>query len=233
MLEYKAARYGRTFARIDRFFPSTRMCSDCGRINDKMALNVRAWACPCGSTHDRDVNAAMNVLAAGRADNSNDRGVRVRPPAMVAPRGETVIHPDAACSTRSVEGISVHQGGENVKARCWTGCPRRLAGLDRPTSAAEPPDHRRTSSRRWRFLTVSATRLSKRHPTPATGARPRPVPSLRPALAGRMVLHSAGQCSPIHHARSRPRARRAGPTTAGRRHRFGRCGGAGLPIPCR
>src|SRR5262249_32891713 len=43
MLEYKAARYGRTFARVDRFFPSTRMCSACGRVNDKMALDVRAW----------------------------------------------------------------------------------------------------------------------------------------------------------------------------------------------
>ena len=43
MLQYKAARYGRTFARVDRFFPSTRMCSQCGRINEKMALNVRAW----------------------------------------------------------------------------------------------------------------------------------------------------------------------------------------------
>ncbi|MBM0238398.1 transposase, partial [Micromonospora sp. ATA32] len=51
------------------FFPSTKMCSDCGRINDKMALNVRAWNCPCGSAHDRDVNAAMNVLAAGRAES--------------------------------------------------------------------------------------------------------------------------------------------------------------------
>ncbi|PWR15974.1 transposase [Micromonospora sicca] len=107
MLEYKAARYGRTFARVDRFFPSTRMCSDCGRINDKIALNVRSWTCPCGADHDRDINAAMNVLAAGRADNLNDRGARVRPPAMVAPRGEAVIHPDAACATRSVEGIAV------------------------------------------------------------------------------------------------------------------------------
>jgi len=107
MLEYKAARYGRTFGKIDRFFPSTRMCSDCGRINDKMALNVRAWDCPCGSTHDRDINAATNVLAAGRAESLNDRGALIRPPAMVAPRGEAVIHPDAACSTRSVEGISV------------------------------------------------------------------------------------------------------------------------------
>jgi putative transposase len=83
------------------------MCTDCGRVNDKMALDVRSWTCPCGSAHDRDINAAKNVLAAGRADNSNDRGAQVRPPAMAAPRGEAVIHPDAACSTHSVEGISV------------------------------------------------------------------------------------------------------------------------------
>jgi putative transposase len=107
MLEYKAARYGRTFARVDRFFPSTRRCSDCGLINDKMDLSVRSWVCLCGSAHDRDHNAAKNVLAAGQADNSNDRGAQVRPAAMPAPRDETVIHPDAACSTHSVEGISV------------------------------------------------------------------------------------------------------------------------------
>nr|WP_312877666.1 transposase [Lentzea indica] len=106
MLEYKAARHGRTFARVDRFFPSTRMCSDCGRINEKMALDVRSWVCPCGSTHDRDVNAAQNIKAAGQAD-FNDRGAQVRPAVMPAPRDEAVTHPDAACSTRSVEGISV------------------------------------------------------------------------------------------------------------------------------
>ena len=114
MLEYKASRYGRTFGRVSRFFPSTRMCSDCGQVNDKMALNVRAWDCPCGSHHDRDLNAAHNVLAAGRADNSNDRGARVRPAAMLASHDEAVIHPNAARSERSVEGILVHQGGENV-----------------------------------------------------------------------------------------------------------------------
>jgi putative transposase len=107
MLEYKAARTGRTFGRVDRFLPSTRMCSQCGRINDTMALNVRSWDCPCGSHHDRDVNAAINVLAAGQADNSNDRGAQVRPGLVPAPRGEAVTHPDAARSTRSVEGISV------------------------------------------------------------------------------------------------------------------------------
>jgi putative transposase len=108
MLEYKAARYGRVFGRVDRFFPSTRMCSQCGRINDKTALNIRSWDCPCGAAHDRDVNAAINVLAAGQADNSNDRRARVRPGLVPARRGEAVTHPDAACSTRSVEGTSVH-----------------------------------------------------------------------------------------------------------------------------
>ncbi|MFD1364118.1 RNA-guided endonuclease InsQ/TnpB family protein [Actinoplanes sichuanensis] len=105
MLEYKAARYGRAFGRVDRFFPSTRLCSQCGHINEKMALNVRAWHCPCGAAHDRDVNAAINVLAAGRAESRNDRGAQVRPGLVPAPRGEAVTHPDAARSTRSVEGI--------------------------------------------------------------------------------------------------------------------------------
>jgi putative transposase len=113
MLEYKGVRYGRTFARVDRFFPSTRMCSDCGRINDKLALNVRTWECRCGSIHDRDVNAAKNVKAAGQAD-FNDRGAQVRPAAMPAPRGEAVTHPNAACSLRAVEGVSVLLGGEDV-----------------------------------------------------------------------------------------------------------------------
>jgi len=107
MLEYKAARHGRTFGRVDRFFPSTRRCSACGRINEKMALDVRVWDCLCGAAHDRDVNAALNVLAAGQVDNSNDRGAQVRPGLVRAPRGEAVTHPDAACSPPSVEGISV------------------------------------------------------------------------------------------------------------------------------
>ncbi|MEU4689876.1 transposase [Actinoplanes sp. NPDC023714] len=107
MLEYKAVRYGRTFARVDRFFPSTRMCSACGRIAAKMALDVRSWDCPCGVVHDRDVNAAKNVLAVGQAESRNDRGAQIRPGLVPAQRVEAVTHPDAARSTRSVEGISV------------------------------------------------------------------------------------------------------------------------------
>lgn len=69
-------------------------------------MSVRLWTCPCGAIHDRDINAAKNVLAAGQADNSNDRGAQVRPASVLAPRREAVTHPDAARSTRSVEGIS-------------------------------------------------------------------------------------------------------------------------------
>jgi putative transposase len=67
-LEYKAQWYGREVVKIDRWYPSSRRCSDCGYTAEKMPLNVRQWTCPeCGANHDRDVNAARNILAAGRA----------------------------------------------------------------------------------------------------------------------------------------------------------------------
>ncbi|WP_113700056.1 RNA-guided endonuclease InsQ/TnpB family protein [Nonomuraea lactucae] len=81
MLEYKARRYGRVFARIDRFFPSSKLCSACGALRDKVPLNTRSWTCSCGTSHDRDINAAINILAAGRADKSNACGGTVRPAA--------------------------------------------------------------------------------------------------------------------------------------------------------
>ncbi|MET9068559.1 RNA-guided endonuclease InsQ/TnpB family protein [Streptosporangium sandarakinum] len=92
MLEYKAARYGRTFAKIDRWFPSSKLCSACGALAASMPLNVRLWTCPCGAAHDRDVNAAINILAAGRADRLNACGGTVRPPLAVARPGEAGTH---------------------------------------------------------------------------------------------------------------------------------------------
>jgi len=68
LLEQKAARYGRTFGKVDRFFPSSRTCSACGVVDGPKPLHVRVWTCRCGVTHDRDLNAAKNILAAGRAD---------------------------------------------------------------------------------------------------------------------------------------------------------------------
>ncbi len=70
MLAYKAARHGRTCARVDRWLPSTRACSVCGAIGEARALHVRTWTCGCGTMHDRDVNAARDILAAGRVESS-------------------------------------------------------------------------------------------------------------------------------------------------------------------
>ncbi len=67
-LEYKSLWYGRTLVGIDRWYPSSKRCSDCGHTVPKMSLKVREWVCPeCGSIHDRDINAARNVLTAGLA----------------------------------------------------------------------------------------------------------------------------------------------------------------------
>ncbi|MFZ1027295.1 MAG: RNA-guided endonuclease TnpB family protein [Limnoraphis robusta] len=67
-LDYKASWYGRELIKIDRWFPSSKRCSNCGYIAEKMSLNVREWDCPkCNSHHDRDINASINILAAGLA----------------------------------------------------------------------------------------------------------------------------------------------------------------------
>ncbi|TDC62970.1 transposase [Actinomadura sp. GC306] len=68
MLEYKCSWYGRELVVIDRWFPSSKRCSECGAVQEAMPLGVRTWACLCGAVHDRDVNAARNLLAVGLAE---------------------------------------------------------------------------------------------------------------------------------------------------------------------
>src|SRR5271157_198473 len=76
-LEYKAEWYGRTLVKIDRFYPSSKRCFDCGHILDSLTLDIRQWTCPeCGVIHDRDINAAKNILAAGLAVNACGEAVR-------------------------------------------------------------------------------------------------------------------------------------------------------------
>ena len=93
-LEYKCARYGRTLVVIDRWYPSSKTCSTCGYLLAELCLATRHWTCPsCGARHDRDVNAAKNILPAGRAvtrgSPGNACGAEVRhsrssrPPAAV------------------------------------------------------------------------------------------------------------------------------------------------------
>jgi putative transposase len=77
-LAYKCEWYGRELIKIDRGFPSSKRCGNCGHLVEKMPLNVREWKCPkCGMNHDRDLNAAQNILAAGLAVSVC--GANVRP----------------------------------------------------------------------------------------------------------------------------------------------------------
>jgi len=89
----KAGQHGRTFHRIGRFTPTSQACSECGANDGPKPLQVRAWRCgACGAVHDRDVNAARNVLAAGRAERLNACGGTVRPGSALAGPGETGTH---------------------------------------------------------------------------------------------------------------------------------------------
>lgn len=66
MLEYKCNWYGKMLIKINRFFPSSKTCSNCGHKEDQMPLSIREWTCPsCGSVHDRDLNASINILKEG------------------------------------------------------------------------------------------------------------------------------------------------------------------------
>ncbi|MFI9835104.1 RNA-guided endonuclease InsQ/TnpB family protein [Streptomyces sp. NPDC051913] len=92
MLKYKAERYGRTLVTIGRFTPTSQTCSTCGAVDGPKPLNVREWTCSdCGTVHDRDHNAAINVkTAAGLAVTAC--GAPVRPGAIPAQREETGSH---------------------------------------------------------------------------------------------------------------------------------------------
>ncbi|MFD7844128.1 RNA-guided endonuclease InsQ/TnpB family protein [Nocardia sp. NPDC059764] len=76
MLEYKADWYGRDLIVVDRWYPSSKVCSECGALTESMPLRVRSWTCSCGVSHDRDINAAKNLVAAGLAVTACGAGVR-------------------------------------------------------------------------------------------------------------------------------------------------------------
>ena len=85
MLEYKIRWYGKEVKKVDRWFPSSKKCHHCGFVVEKLPLSVREWDCPeCDSHHDRDENAAKNLLAAGHVVTA--RGGRVRRKSATAGR---------------------------------------------------------------------------------------------------------------------------------------------------
>jgi putative transposase len=62
MLDYKCQKYGKTLLKIGRFDPSSKICSKCGYLKQDLVLSDREWTCPdCGTHHDRDINAAINI----------------------------------------------------------------------------------------------------------------------------------------------------------------------------
>ncbi|SCL16537.1 RNA-guided endonuclease InsQ/TnpB family protein [Micromonospora inyonensis] len=76
LLEYKADWHGRDLVVVDRWFPSSKLCSACGALVERMPLSMRSWTCRCGQIHDRDVNAARNILAEGLSVIACGGGVR-------------------------------------------------------------------------------------------------------------------------------------------------------------
>jgi len=105
MIEYKVAWYGKESVATDRFFPSSKTCSACGFVVESLPLHVRAWDCPeCGAHHDRDENAAKNILAVGHTESQNARGGGGRPARAKAREGgprRSVNQPVKRCSHRS------------------------------------------------------------------------------------------------------------------------------------
>jgi transposase len=110
---WKKKSYGRNLVVIDRWYPSSKLCSTCGAIADKMPLNVRSWTCRCGTTHDRDVNAARNILAAGLAVTACGAGVR--PQRESSRTGQSATKQENPGATTGIPALS--QGGGGCQER--------------------------------------------------------------------------------------------------------------------
>ncbi|MGW3733999.1 RNA-guided endonuclease InsQ/TnpB family protein [Streptomyces sp. NPDC005148] len=105
MLEYKAARYGRTFVRIGRFEPTSQVCCVCGIKDGPKPLHARVWECgACGAVLDRDINAAVNVAKAAGLAVSACRA-QVRPGLVPAQRGEAGTHRDGHTTVVGIPGV--------------------------------------------------------------------------------------------------------------------------------
>jgi putative transposase len=102
MLEYKCVWYGRGLVTVDRWFPSSKLCGNCGTIAEKLPLNVREWTCGCGTVHDRDVNAARNILAAGLAASACGADVR---PKRRKPGGQSVTKQEPPRATVGIPAL--------------------------------------------------------------------------------------------------------------------------------
>ena len=99
LLEFKAEEHGRDLVVIDRWEPTSQLCSSCGHRDSKKPLSIRQWQCPkCGAVHDRDINAAKNILAAGLVERLNGRGATCKTASAAAGReASTHLNQEALC----------------------------------------------------------------------------------------------------------------------------------------
>ena len=86
MLSYKAKELGKIYQEIDRFFPSSKTCSNCGHKVKSLTLDIRSWECEsCGTTHDRDINAAINIMNEGLRILGHEHPVSFSPECKTEP----------------------------------------------------------------------------------------------------------------------------------------------------
>jgi putative transposase len=190
-LEYKCERAGRQLVVTGRWYPSSRTCSACGHLLAQLSLSTRTWQClSCGTRHDRDVNAAKNILAAGLAvaacggDVRHSGSSRVRSPAKQEP------------VPRGPESPSVRAGSSQshtLRARQARPAARPPGALAPPA----PPDPARTG--RFTCGARSVQRWSWEQPLLTTFANSRP-PARWAARPG------GGQCRHGVHARAQARS---------------------------
>jgi putative transposase len=116
LLEYKAGWYGRQVITVDRWFPSSKMCSACGALAATMPLHTRTWSCGCGAIHDRDVNAARNILAAGLAVTVCGAGVR---PQRNTPSGQSATKQKPCGASRRSPLVQEGESQRHSSCQSW------------------------------------------------------------------------------------------------------------------
>lgn len=135
-LEYKCAWAGKNYVKIDRFAPSSKRCSHCGHIYKRLTLDDREWTCPeCGTHHDRDLNAAINIKHFGLCVNETLPSVRrkVKPveQPLVDDRSSEPKKPCHCSSTRRVREDNQQPSLRN-RSTCRAGEAGKVTGYDAP-----------------------------------------------------------------------------------------------------
>lgn len=164
-IQYKAGWYKREVVVIDHWSPSSKACSGCGHVLPELPLSVRSWTCPvCGAEHDRDVNAARNLLAwaTGRVPGTRNDAVEPLKPRRPWPRERSVpMDGDEARTNASPRhqfgtGVERFSGGLQVKY----GFPREAAGRVKRVQGLQTGDLVRLDQPKGNYAGTHVERLS-------------------------------------------------------------------------